>query len=61
MFFFLFLNYLLLPFLFSTVIAQIFSPAAELAIPAGIPTKEAKAEIETHQVIAETKIKDCSI
>ena len=41
--------------------AQIFSVAAELAIPAGIPTKEEKAEIETHPVIGEAKIKDCSI
>ena len=40
---FLFLKYwpiLLIP----TVIAQIFNPIAELVIPIGIPTKEAKAE-----------------
>ena len=60
-FFLFFLNYLPLPFLFSAVMAQIFSVAAELAIPAGIPTKEEKAEIETLPVIGEAKIKDCSI
>ena len=36
--------------------AQIFNHT-ELVVPIGIPTKEAKAEIETHLVIAETKIK----
>lgn len=30
------------------VIAQVFIPLAQLAIPTGIPTKEAKEEIETH-------------
>ena len=29
------------------IIVQIFIPTAELAIPAGIPIKEAKAEMET--------------
>ena len=29
-----------------------FNPSAEFAIPIGIPTKEAKAEIETQPVIA---------
>ena len=33
---------------------QTFNPIAELVIAMGIPSKEAKAEIETHPVIAET-------
>ena len=33
------------------VVAQIFSPTAELLISIGIPTKEAKAEMETHPII----------
>ena len=40
---------------------QIFNPSAELVIPIKIPTKEAKAEIETHPVIVEPKIRKCSI
>ena len=32
-------------FLIAAVIAQVFNPIAELVIPTGIPTKEAKAEI----------------
>ena len=32
---------------------QIFISTAELTIPEGIPTKEAKTEMTTHQVIAE--------
>ena len=35
-------------FLISEVIALIFNPIAELVIPIGIHTKEAKAEIEIH-------------
>ena len=56
---FLFLKYwfiLLIP----AVIAQIISPIEELVIPIGIPTKEAKAKIETHPVTIETKISYCS-
>ena len=37
-------SYVLIP----AVITQIFNPIAELAVPTGIPTKEAKAEIEAH-------------
>ena len=48
-------------FLISAVITQIFSSTAELVMPIGIPTKEAKAEIETHQVTAEAKISKSSI
>ena len=46
-----------LRFLIPAVIAQIFNPTAELAIPAGILAKEAKAEIEIHPVTVEVKSK----
>ena len=59
-FFFLFLI-IDLYFLIPTVIAQIFNPIEELVIPVGIPTKEAKAEIETHPVIVQAKTRKCSI
>ena len=48
-------------FLIAAVIAQIFNPTAELVIPIGTATKEAKAEMETHPVIVEPKIRKCSI
>ena len=48
-------------FLILPVIAQIFSPIAELVIPTGIPTKEKKAEIETHPIIVEAKKRNFSI
>ena len=48
--------YLLIP----AVLAQTFNPIAELAISIGIPTKEAKAEIEIHLVTAEAKIRKSS-
>ena len=57
-FFFLIID---LYFLIAAVIAQIFNPIAELAIPIGIPTKKAKAEMETHPVIVEPKIRKCLI
>ena len=38
-----------------------FNPTAEIVIPIGMPTNEAKTEIETHPVIAETRISDCSV
>ena len=38
-----------------------FNPIAELVIPKGIPSKEAKAEIEIHPAIVEDKIRKCSI
>ena len=47
-------------FLIPVFIAQIFDPAAELVIPTGTPTNEAKAEIKKHRLIAETKIGNCS-
>ena len=48
-------------FLIPAVIAQIFNPITELVIYTGIPSKEAKAEIETYPVIGEAKIRKCSI
>ena len=48
-------------FLIAAVIAEIFNPLVELVIPIGIPTKEAKSEIEIHPVIVEPKIRKCSI
>ena len=41
------------------VIVQNFNPTEKLVIPIGIPTKEAKAEIETNPVTKEAKIKMC--
>ena len=52
--FFLFYLYFLIP----VVITQMFNPIVELAIPIGIPTKEAKAEMETHPVIVEITISE---
>ena len=58
LFLFLILDlYLLIP----AVIAQIFNPIVEPVIPIGIPTKEEKAEMETHPVILEAKIRRCLI
>ena len=48
-------------FLIPEAIAQIFNPIPELLIPKGIPSKEAKAEIELYPIIVEAKIKECSI
>ena len=48
-------------FLIPAVIAQSFSPTAELEIPPGIPTIESKPEIETHSVTEKAKISKCSI
>ena len=48
-------------FLLATVIVKIFNLIAELVIPIGIASKEAKAGIETHSVIAEVKIRNFSI
>ena len=57
-FFFLIIN---LYFLIPAVIAQIFNRIMELITPIGIPTKETKAEMETHLVTVEPKITKCSI
>ena len=43
-------------FLIPVVIAQIINPIAELVTPIGITTKEAKTEMETHQVFVEITI-----
>ena len=48
-------------FLIPSVIAHILNPIAELVIPIGKPSKEPKAEIETHPVIVQAKVKKCSI
>ena len=48
MFFFLFLNYW---FIIPAAIAKIFNPVAELVIPIGIPSIEAKAEVEIHKKV----------
>ena len=52
-FFFLIIN---LYFSISAVIVPIFNPISELVIPAGIPAKDVKAEMETYPVIAENTI-----
>ena len=52
-FFFLIID---LYFLIAKVIAQIFYPIVELAIPIGLLTKEAKSEIGKHPVILEIAI-----
>ena len=57
--FFLFFLIIDLYYLIPTVIAQIFNPTAELAIPTGTSTNEANAEIETQPLTAEIKTK-CS-
>ena len=48
-------------FLIPAVIMQIFNPIAELVIPIEIPTKEAKAKMETHSVTVEIKVSKSSI
>ena len=53
--------YIDLYFLIPVVVTQFFYTTAELVIPIGIPTKEGKAEMETHPVIVEIKISECSI
>ena len=58
--FFFFLLIIDLYFLIPAAIAQMFNPTAELVIPIGIPSKEAKAETEIHPVVAEAKIRKCS-
>ena len=53
-FFLIIVSYLLIP----SVITQIFNLIRELVIPIGIPTKEAKAEMETCPVTVEFEISD---
>ena len=59
-FFFVFLI-IDLYFLIPAVITQIFNLNVELVISIGIPTKEAKAEMETHPVVVEITISKWSI
>ena len=58
---YIFFSIIDLYFLDIAVIAQTFIPAVELAIHAGIPTKDAKVEIEIHPVTVEFKISSGSI
>ena len=53
LFFFLIID---LNSLIPVVIAEVFKPIAELKIPIGIPTKEAKSEMEIDPVILEITI-----
>ena len=50
-------------FIFLIIDLYFLVPAviAEIVISIGIPSKEAKAEIEIHRVITEAKIRKCSI
>ena len=48
-------------FLIPAAIAQAFNPIAEVIIPIGISSKEAKAEIEIHPVTVGVKIRKCSV
>ena len=57
--FFFFVSIIDLCFLITSIVTQIFNPTAELVIPTGIPTKEAKQE--THPVTVETKIGKSSL
>ena len=54
-FFFLIID---LYFFIPVVITQIFNSIADLVIPIGIPTKEAKSEMEAHPVIVEITISE---
>ena len=60
-YFFLFFLIIDLYFLICEAIAQFFNPVTELVIPTGIPSKEAKVEIEIHTVIVKAKIRKYSI
>ena len=57
-FFFLIID---LYFLIPAATTEIFIVVPELAIPTGVPIKEAKAEIKTHPIIVEAKIGKCSV
>ena len=58
-FFFFLINGLY--FLIPAIIVQIFNTISEIVIPIGRPSKESKEEIKIHPVIAEAKIRKCSI
>ena len=53
--FFLFFLMIGLYFRIPAMIAQIFNPTTELAIPTGTPANEGNAEIEKQPLTAETK------
>ena len=55
------LSYFFLSFLIPAVVVEIFNLTVELAIPARIPTKEAKSEIKTNLVFVKAKLIKCSI
>ena len=57
-YYFYLLTYISLTYTFPAVIMQMFNPIAELVIPIGIPTKEAKVEMEKHSVIVEVTISE---
>ena len=57
-FFFLIIDWC---FLIHAVITLVFIVNVELAIPTGIPAKEAKAEMETDPETVEAKIRKCSV
>ena len=59
-FFFFFLK-IKLHVLILVLITQMFIVVAEMAVPTGITTKEAKTEIETYPVTMEAKISECSV
>ena len=40
---------------------MLFNPIAVFVIPIGIPSKEAKTEIEIHPLTGKAKIRKCSI
>ena len=48
-------------FLNHVVIAQMFNPITELVMSTGIPTKEAKADMETLPITVEIKMSQCSV
>ena len=59
--FFFFFLIIGLYFLIPAVVTQIFNPIEEFVIPIGIPTKDAKEEMESHPLNVEIKISKCSI
>ena len=48
-----------LHFCIHAVVIQFFNPAKELTIPIGQPTKEQKAQMETHPVNKQANISKC--
>ena len=60
-YFFFFFLIIDLYFSIPAVITQMFSPTAGLVIPIGIPTKEAKGEMETHPETVDIDINKCLI